>query len=205
MSPTAGPPSTVQPLGPAPGTSSAALASYDPLVHETERFQRTWNNAQDIESDVDALQTSLNQLITQMGFDPSQHPVDVPPAEAAPDFDFDTFLNDFAQQHPPTGMHVVDGGGGGEFGNFASLDHVNVDGTDPAELTAFLDEVASQASDTASQKSLNLNAPSSPGPARKKRKSEVVSLNEMSEPVNGSNPSKQSTPIPTAPRPKKRK
>jgi hypothetical protein len=179
---------------------SSALASYEPLTHESEKLQRTWNSAHDIESDVDALQSSLNQLITQMGFDPSQQTNDIAPADpTTADFDFDTFLNDFTQQSSTsmTGMQPTDEA---NYSGFSGLDHVDVDGADPADLTAFLDEVASQASDTHSQKSANMNVPDSP--PRKKRKSDVSNANNM---LNGTAALNLTSSTPASAKPKKRR
>ena len=181
----------------------------EPLINNTAHLQKSYKDSSEIEADVDAIQASINSLMDHLGLDPSlmtatddqqqqqqqhghqhqqsqqqQQPSPPPHAEGpsamdAPDFDFDAFLQQFAQHAPDApGADLpldlpLDGA--------AELDGIApAGGTDDApleQLHAFLDEVVS-ASDGASPvlRTVDGKAAKAAGAAARKRPSDVAEL-----------------------------
>lgn len=73
------------------------------LAEEEARLAHTYNDASDIDADVNALQANINALIENMGLDAAAaaHPSGGEQMPTAPvaDFDFDAFLTAFASDH----------------------------------------------------------------------------------------------------------
>ncbi|KDQ61293.1 hypothetical protein JAAARDRAFT_67635 [Jaapia argillacea MUCL 33604] len=201
-------------------TLGGELPNLQPLGETSDRLAKTYQDAAEIDADVDALQHSIYTLIENLGLDPNliqtqnqesvnhhlpSHPPTAPstsmsnpnqPVEpphpdptaglsmpnsfieshadpAAQDFDFDAFLTEFSHHE-----------GGEDYGEFAEkfANHAASGSTqNPSteQLTAFLDEVASNASDGASPQIPSVPPhPSSPEQSSKarKRKSDVALL-----------------------------
>lgn len=170
----------------APGLLGSLIPKEDapalePLVESANRLQKTYHDASEIDADVDALQYSLNSLISGMGIDPNQvsatpheeraaTPTQLPDGGGtdASDFDFESFLNDIATRHPTENGYVDVTRG---FDPMARLDGTAVGDAATDQLGAFLDDT----SDTASMHNDTLEYPPVPL-AGTKRKSDVAEL-----------------------------
>lgn len=137
--------------------------SLQPLVDNADRLQKTYRDASEISADVDALQYSLNSLIHNLGLDPHAV-VDTGPSDdqtlqpnglhdtsgdsmsidPTADFDFDAFLNEFANK---TGSEPGFTDVTGQFDPSTPLQGTTLGDASTDQLTAFLDDVSS---DTAS-------------------------------------------------------
>ncbi|TBU35612.1 hypothetical protein BD311DRAFT_707750 [Dichomitus squalens] len=104
---TAPPPAPVDPLAIAPAPSAGPSPQEEALLNNADRLNKTYRDAEQIRSDVDDLQTNLQELIHNMGLDPQNvtfptidHPAVPPPPEdlngagqGAGEFSFDTWLS----------------------------------------------------------------------------------------------------------------
>lgn len=160
--------------------------SLEPLVENASRLQKTYHDASEIDADVDALQYSLNSLINGLGLDTStlasaSHTPDESMASHAPDgsippgpdptadFDFDAFFNELSNRNSvePTFPDVTS-----HFDPTTPLDGTTVGDASTDQLTAFLDDVSSSASDSLND-SLDFQPKTTVGA---KRKSDVAEL-----------------------------
>ncbi|KAH9484583.1 Heat shock factor protein [Psilocybe cubensis] len=141
----------------APGPSTTSQNTNNSVsnphqIHE-ERMERQWQVAEDIDKDVNDLNTSINSLIQTFGLDPSllENPEMVTPGQdmddnmqgtgangstAPSDFDFDSFFNHLSSGSGTNGMDMTPDNpmtGGVDYNDMAS--------------TAFLDEVQTPSSD----------------------------------------------------------
>jgi hypothetical protein len=175
------------------GSGMQQLLHDGPLLAHDDQLGRAYGAASQLDSDVDALQSSLDGIIASLGMDPALAQAPPPPPRAgAPtadadgdvpmplvqpaDFDFDAFLSGLP---PPDG-----GADGGYFAPLAPATGAGA-GADGPTLGAFLDEIASQAG---SDRSLSpvVHTGELPAPAeepavggrerRPKRKSDVARL-----------------------------
>ena len=148
-----GAPSSLQTQQTPPPSEMVAFDPYDPSFQQ-QNMERQWQQADDIDKDVNTLNSSINSLIQVLGLDPAllnregeeakcninvgathdgQHvmedihtdPTSEAPGTAPTDFDFDTFFNNLSSSADVRTDDSVD------YGDIAS--------------TAFLDEVASPA------------------------------------------------------------
>lgn len=181
-------------------------ANFGPLLDNTTRFQTAYKDASDINADVDSLQSSIDALIENLGLNPSNldnprlgndisHPDEDPilnretssntvfqdphdphltqGGSAIPDFDVDAFLRELNKQNST------------EVDNFDSslLNGSSSAGTTSDQLSAYVDEVASQ-SDPASPATARVSLDEAPPPVEiktqgkknQKRKSDVAEI-----------------------------
>ncbi|CAL1705521.1 unnamed protein product [Somion occarium] len=127
------------------------------LLHSAEQLHKAYQDASQIDADVDALQFSINSLIENLGLDPTAittisedaaHQAtgggaptggDTPPTSI--DFDFDAFFNELSSRPMPADYSdMVDSGGTTRFDPVASIDPSGVDDAQQEQLTAFLED-----------------------------------------------------------------
>jgi len=183
-----------------------------PFEANDEHLQKTYSSAQEINADVDELQTNINSLIQSLGIDPTtfdaaggvhssfDDPYGTGLGSGQDSFDFGSYLN---------GMDLAPGatGGGGHAGQEEDPDMESlrlVDKLDstvraagvetkvPSEqVNAFLDEVASQDVDmTASLMQTTQSANVARG---RKRKSDVADVGSFSGTTEATAPSTSSS------------
>ena len=163
----------------------------EPLIESASRLQKSYRNSSEIDSDVDALQMSINSLINGLGLDasslataPTSDEASAPHLHIDPDaaipsgagmhtdpsneFDFEAFLNELSTRNSvePAFPDVTT-----HFDPNTPLDGTTVGDASTDQLTAFLDDVSS-ASDSLND-TLDLQSRASVGV---KRKSDVLEL-----------------------------
>jgi len=160
------------------------LIPFDLPLENTDRLEKTWKATEDIDKDVNALQSSISSLIQTFGLDPNlmtpAHPeeaelsahdpslllsdVHEPPGDSAlQDFDFDSFLNSFPNND------------NADYGDIAS--------------TVFLDEVPSPSDGTASPiANLRHDSPDLQKITGRKRKSDVAEREDGHRKTTNSTP-----------------
>jgi len=161
-------------------TETDAVAQHQHLAEDTSRLQESYKDAEEIDKDVNALQSSITSLIESLGLDPNiMDPGQIPNAGALPDapavntaplspgldgtnadssaldFDFDAFLNEFS--------------GNGEENNY--IDHI--------DSTAFLDEVPSPDSKASPVTSIHHDSPNFSTKTTRKRKSDIADMDQQ--------------------------
>ncbi|KAH7921058.1 hypothetical protein BV22DRAFT_1097134 [Leucogyrophana mollusca] len=183
------------------------VMSLDSMAQNEERLQKTYQNASEINADVDTLSSSIHSLIESLGIDPSTlgtsgdgtmgasdifsmdggtHDIGMPSdlENMQGEFDFNSFLTDLSR---------------GDEGD-ADLDRLadrldpsttrdtspKLPNPSPEQLHAFLDEVASQDGTETPLPRQPHGSPATQTSRARKRKSDVIDVGNSNYPTTGS-------------------
>lgn len=197
------PASSSLPIVSAPLEQSDGVVSFDHIAEDENRLRKTYTDVAEVDDDVDALHTSINSLIESLGLDPeilasseaqdTQSPqqssinphdtlmssgLDEPQGDqSGQDFDFDAFLTDLTREDD----------GNTDYTHFAdqlnpSIRSDPINDPSPEQLTAFLDEVASDGA--VSPISFRHDSPDIQPKRGGKRKSDVAGIS-IEDPSTG--------------------